>query len=66
MSDLKPEAKGTPIDLRYDPQGSGMSHDAKFAALCPGVANSGNLAHQWTVKGDHSSSEKPPENLRGE
>lgn len=52
--------------VRYDPQGSGMDHDALFAELAPGVANSGNLAHKWYPEGDHTCLSAPPTGLKGD
>lgn len=64
MKPLKPANKGT--DDSYDPQGSGMSHDPLFAELCPGVANSGNLAHKWSVGNEHNDTDAPPTGMKGE
>jgi hypothetical protein len=50
----------------YDPQGSGEGHDPLFASLAPGVANSGNLKHKWSVSGDHTDSSEPPTGLKGD
>jgi hypothetical protein len=67
MSDLKPQSKGNPdADLRYDPQGSGMDHDAFFADVAPGVAGSGNMKFKWAVPGNHSNSSEPPSGTSGD
>jgi len=60
---IKPASKGT--DDTYEPQGSGMDHDAFFASVAPGIANSGNLAHRSGAEGDHSISEAPV-SMKGE
>lgn len=65
MSDLKPQSKG-PIDLRYDPQGSGEDHDSVFREVAPGVANSGNLKHKWGADGEHVRLSAPPNGLKGD
>ena len=46
----------------YDPSGSAMDQDID----AEGIKTSGNLAHKFSVPGDHSNSSKPPENLKGE
>ena len=66
MSDLKPEAKGTPIDLRYDPGSMTMSHDSVFKDLCPGVADSGSLKHKWGEPKSHMDLSAPPSGLKGD
>ena len=54
------------VDLGYDPQAMEMKHDSFFSEVAPGVANSGNMAHKWSVEGDHSNSEEPPSGMKGE
>lgn len=64
-SKLHPSFDGdTP--LGYDPQSMEMSHDSVFAELAPGVANSGSLAHKWSVEGDHSNSTEPSGTMKGD
>jgi len=46
----------------YDPQGSAMDQDIE----AEGIKTSGNLAHEYSVPGDHSNSEKPESGLRGD
>lgn len=58
-------AKGN-IDLHYDPQGSGETHDPFFASVAPGVADSGNLKHKWGEPGAHWGVEEPPQDLAGD
>lgn len=66
MSDPKVSPAHYENSTSYDPQGSGEEHDAFFASVAPGVANSGNLAHKWDVPGDHSNSSEPPSDLKGD
>lgn len=67
MEELKPASKGTPdVDLRYDPQGSGMDHSAVFRSVAPGAATSGNLKHKWGSPEDHTRLSAPPSGLKGE
>ena len=55
------------IDLHYDPQGSGIgSADPFFSSVCPGVANSGNMAHKMGAPGDHSIGEVAPTGMSGD
>jgi hypothetical protein len=61
---MSPAEKGT--EETYDPQGSGLQHDSFFASVAPGVANSGNLAHKWSVEGDHSNGIEPPSGEKSE
>lgn len=53
-------------DLGYDPQGSGMDHDAFFAEVAPGVAHSGNMKYKWDVPGNHSNGIEPKTGLKGD
>jgi hypothetical protein len=66
MDELKPEAKGTPIDLHYDPQADSMRHDSVFAEHSPGIVTSGNLAHKWGAPEAHTRLSAPPSGLRGD
>lgn len=62
--ELKPANKST--EESYDPQGSGQEHSSVFAKYAPGIVNSGNLAHKWSVEGDHSNSSEPPSGEQSE
>ena len=58
-------AKST--DEAYDPQGSGIgSKDEVFSRVAPGIATSGNLAHKWTVPGNHAQPVEPPSGMKSE
>ena len=64
-SKKKPSSFGK-IDLGYDPGSMEMQHDPYFADIAPGVVSSGDLAHKWSIDGDHTYREEPPNNLSGD
>lgn len=66
MTDPKVSPAHNENSTSYDPQGSGMEHDAFFASVAPGTANSGNMAHKYGAEGDHSIGEVPPTGLKGD
>jgi hypothetical protein len=67
MDAKSPRSFAPPADgLTYDPRAKDMKHDEVFAAHAPGIADSGNLKHQWGPEGDHTRLGEPPNDEESE